>query len=244
MIRFTNSNRKSKMKYPVNTIYLLIGIFLFASSCKVSKSLPANYFNNQKKVGLILVKDSISMTKTGSQGLIDMALTPGKRFTKPLLSVAKMLDFEDDLKKVYIDAFNVRNKELKEENFNLNLNDIGDYPKRKSPQNKVKYYPQDLRILKRDNLDELLIVRVKYGLLNTYSGFIEIMKEGYCKIEVFIVDLETNEVVYRGSSEGKERLKGEWKLPPEYSKLRHSIESAILKAAQKEKSKFGLHKQH
>jgi len=92
---------------------LAIVLVVMVTSCVAT--LPLNQqFYNTKKVGIIIQLDSIGMAKTGGQGLLDMALTPGNKFTEPLKKVEPQLNLNNKLKS---EITSILNEKIN--NFNL-----------------------------------------------------------------------------------------------------------------------------
>ncbi|AUP79239.1 hypothetical protein [Flavivirga eckloniae] len=214
----------------------LIIILITISSCAVKMPLSDNYYTNQKKVGVVYLIDSIRVYREGSQGLLDVALTPGKRFKEPLQIVDKKINPTNEIKGLYEGIFSAKGKPLKEIQFDYDVKKLKKFEKPSS--SKKKYHKYDLRSLKDKGVDELLIVSVSYGLLVSYYGMIETGKKGNSHIASEIIDLTDNSIVFKGYSDSVEKIKGKWKTPPEYENLANSISNAISKTINLEKTKF------
>jgi hypothetical protein len=60
-------------------------------------------------------------------------------------------------------------------------------------QIRTKYSKKDYRNLKTtNNVDEIMFVKVKYGILVSYYGMIELDKQGYVNTATEVVDLNDN----------------------------------------------------
>lgn len=199
--------------------------------------MPLNEkFYNSKKVGVILQVDSIGMAKAGSQGLLDMAFTPGNRFKDPLQKVEPKLDLNETLKNEISTILNSKNKQFQF------LNDKFDYKslnKFEKPDSDKKYSKKDFTKLKAtNNVDQIMFVKVKYGLLVSYYGVIEIGKQGYVNIGTEIVDLDDNSLLQQDNIQSVSNMKGNWKEGEDYENLKNSIQAAIDNSKTMLKSKF------
>ncbi|WP_026904374.1 hypothetical protein [Pedobacter glucosidilyticus] len=208
---------------------------LCLGSCAVK--LPLNkQFYESKKVGIIIDVDSIGLAKAGAQGLLDMALTPGDKYTKPLQTIEPQVNPFSLLKNEISDILKSRNKDfilidinLKDENFS----------KFDTPDTDKKYYKKDIRALKsKYNVDEILYAEVKYGILVSYYSMIEIDRQGYMNISTSIIDLQDNSLLLSDRISSVAPIKGNWKKEPEYLNLKTSIQNAIDKTITTWKTKF------
>ena len=72
-------------------IFLIILLALCLTSCGVTKiSLASDYSKNNKKLGIIQVKQEIGIFRSG-QGILDRAISPGNKYKEPLETVDKKL---------------------------------------------------------------------------------------------------------------------------------------------------------
>ncbi|MEM9685832.1 MAG: hypothetical protein AAF934_02800 [Bacteroidota bacterium] len=223
------------MKTTFKFLLCLILTGFFAIGCAVKIPLSTTYFQNNKKVGVIYNIDSISVYKQGAQGLLDMALTSGKRFREPLNIVDKTINPTEKIKNQYRNTFSQHNKSLIEIDYDYDVKKMTKFTK---PSDSKKYHKYDLRALRSNGIDEVLIINVRYGLLVSYYGMIETGKAGDCRIESEIIDLTDNSIIYKNFSVYSERIKGKWKTPPDYENLKNSIELAINNTLEQEKAKF------
>ncbi|HUX59125.1 MAG TPA: hypothetical protein VMV77_19295 [Bacteroidales bacterium] len=109
------------MKAKKELTYFLILLVLFFSGCAVKKSiLSPDFYSSESKLGLILITNDIGTTRSGNQGLLDMALTQGNKYTNPLHRVEPEINPENQFKdlseyenlKISIDAAIKRSIEL------------------------------------------------------------------------------------------------------------------------------------
>ncbi|RIV35980.1 hypothetical protein D2V08_03270 [Flagellimonas lutimaris] len=223
------------MKKIINSIGLLAALITLGS-CGFQKPLTSNYFNNGKKVGIIYDIDSIGVFKNGSQGLLDMALTSENRFKEPLKVVDQKINPTQKIKNTFQNAFLNRKKQIIALDHSLDYEKLDKFGK--SDSKYKEYHRYDLRSLKEQGIDELLIVSVRYGLSVSDYGMIETGKDGSCYITYEIVDLDDNSLLYRDTSVGLKKIKGKWKTPPNYDNLTNAIDGAISQATDVQKTKL------
>lgn len=208
---------------------------LTVTSCVTT--LPLNQqFYNSKKVGVILEVDSIGMAKAGSQGLLDMAFTPGNRFKEPLQNVEPKLNLNETLKTEISNILNSKNKEFQ---FITDKVDYQNLNKFEKPNSDKKYSKKDFRNLKNSNkVDEILLLKVKYGILVSYYGVIETGKQGYVNIGTEVVDLRDNSLLQQENIQTVANIKGNWKKGEDFENLKNSIQEAINNSITTLKTKF------
>ena len=205
---------------------LTLGFLFLLSVTSCVTTLPLNQqFYNSKKVGIILQVDSIGMAKAGGQGLLDMALTPGNRFTEPLKKVEPKFNLNETLKTEISNILNSKNKQF------LFIDEKIDYQnltKFEKPNSDKKYSKKDFRNLKNsNNVDEIMFVKVKYGLLVSYYGMIELDKQGYVNIGTEVVDLSDNSLLQQENFQTVANMNGNWKKGEDFENLKNSIQDAI-----------------
>lgn len=217
---------------------IIILVSAFLTSCMTTIPLSDNYFTSTKKVGIIQLKNEITNYRQGSQGLLDMALTQGNKYQEPLRIIDENIQPFQEIFNTYEAIYKRKGKELIILDGGINFDAWKRFPTNTGASNK-KYYKYDLRHLKEKyDIDELLLVDVKYGVLVNYYSFAEIGRYGYCNISSIIVDLSDNSLQYKNASEVSKQVKGKWKTPPKYEKLQNGIDAAIVEAIKMEKMKF------
>lgn len=204
-------------------------------SCAARLPMTSDYYKNAKKVGAVYVIDSLGVYKGGAQGLLDMALTPGNKYKKVVNAIEGKFDPKPKIKKLYQDIFTSKGKSLNEIDFTYNPDSLEKFDE---PASKKKYHTYDLRFLKEKGIDELLLVKVIYGLNISYYGVVEIGKMGTCYIYSEIVNLDDNSIIYKDHSHYEEYIKGKWNTPPDYELITNSIKTAIDKTLAIEKERL------
>jgi hypothetical protein len=216
---------------------LTFGILFLATLTSCVTALPINkQFYNSKKVGVILQVDSIGMAKAGSQGLLDMAFTPGNRFKEPLQEVEPKLNLNEILTAEITNILNSKSKQFKFITENIDYQKLDKFDK---PNSDKKYSKKDFRNLKTvNNVDEIMYIKVKYGLLVSYYGVIETGKQGYVNIATEIVDLTDNELLQQQNIQTVASIKGNWKKGEDFGNLKSAIQEAIDNSVSTLKTKF------
>jgi len=150
---------------------LTFGFLFLLSVTSCVTTLPLNQqFYNSKKVGVILQVDSIGMAKAGGKGLLDMALSPGNRFTVPLKKVEPKLNLNETIKNEIANILKAKNKSFE---FLTDKFDYQTLSKFDKPNSDKKFSKKDFRKFKsKNNVDEIMFVKVKYGILVSYYGMI------------------------------------------------------------------------
>ncbi|NHM00854.1 hypothetical protein [Flavobacterium difficile] len=216
---------------------LTLGCFLLFMVTSCVTSLPINQqFYNTKKVGVILQVDEIGMAKAGGQGLLDMALTPGNKFTEPLKSIEPKLKLNEKIKAEITSILKSKNKEFVFIDQKFDYQTLEKFDKPKSDK---KFNKKDFRKFKTtNNVDEILYVKVKHGILVTYQGVIEINKQGYVSIGTEIIDLTDNSLLLQDNFQTAAKIDGNWKKGEDFSNLSYSIQNAINSSITILKTKF------
>ena len=216
---------------------LNIAILLLLTVTSCVTTLPLNQqFYNTKKVGVIVQVDSIGMAKAGGQGLLDMALTPGNRFTEPLKKVEPKFNFNEKLKSEITNILNAKNKQFQFIDQKIDYQNLTKFEK---PNSDKKYSKKDFRNLKAsNNVDEILFVKVKYGILVSYYGMIELDKQGYVNIGTEVIDLTDNSLLQQENFQTVAKMDGNWKKGEDFGNLTKSIQEAINSSITILKTKF------
>lgn len=205
---------------------LTLGFLFLLSTTSCVTTLPLNQqFYNSKKVGIILQVDNIGMAKEGGQGLLDMALTPGNRFTEPLKKVEPKFNLNETLKSEISNILNSKKKQFQFISENIDYSTLNKFEK---PNSDKKYSKKDFRNLKTtNNIDEIMFVKVKFGLLVSYYGVIELDKQGYINIGTEVVDLSDNSLLQQDVFQIVAKMNGNWKKGEDFENLKNSIQEAI-----------------
>lgn len=221
------------------TLYSIVLVFLL-TSCATKLILDPGYFNTPTKVGFVFKVHDINKYRQGSQGLLDRAVTNGPKYDKPLSAVDRQVDPESEIKAFYLDHFKAQGKSLQFIDIEYDKDEHKVYTGTRAG---TKYSKTDFREYKeRYDIDELLFVDVKYGVLVSYYGFIETGMEAYCGIKSEIINLTDNSLLFKDVSRGLIKIKEKWELPPDYELLTEKIDMAIKMSIKYEKNKLTFSK--
>jgi hypothetical protein len=203
-------------------IIILITLILFIS-CGTKKQLMNDFYSDNKKVGIIILNEPANIHREHKGGLVDIGSTNRERFIEALKIINNRVDLKSQIENFYSEYFNSKNKktEFLKMNFDISKNE------------------QIHKSLKGKGINQVIIVKVEYGLLLSYYNLLEIAKNGYCQINSEILDLDNNSVIYKNTSKSIKKIKGNWKKS-EYQELTKSISLAIESAIKSEKNKFRL----
>jgi hypothetical protein len=224
----------------VNLFYL--GLFILVTSCATKIPLSSNYINSQSRLGLILNSklESTGSSSGGGLGLVGAlasnALQPKTKYDDALNTIGPYLNPDEKIKQLYIDAFSGKRKQIIVVDELLDAKQLKDY---KVPKTSKKYFEKDLTYLKdRYQIDEVLIVTVRYGLYSRYKYGIETARYGKAYIYPEIIDLSDNSIIYKDATRALTLIRGEWKTPPAYDNLKSGISKSIEQAISTEKAKY------
>jgi len=203
-------------------IIILTTLILFIS-CGTKKELMNDFYYDNKKVGIIILNEPANIHREHKGGLVDIGSTNREIFIEPLKIINNRIDLKPQIENFYSEYFKSKNKktEFLKINFDISKNE------------------KNYKSLKDKGINQVIIVKVKYGLLLSYYNLLEIAKNGYCEINSEILDLNNNSVIYKNTSKSIKKIKGNWKKS-EYIELTKSISLAIESAIKSEKNKFRL----
>lgn len=217
-------------------VILGFAMVVILGSCASTLPLSKQFYNT-KKVGVIIQVDSIGIAKTGSQGLLDMALTPGNRYKEPLQAIEAKVNPGLLLNTEVSNILKSKNKDfiiIPENIINQNLVKF-DAPE----SSEKKFFKRDIRAIKAQyNVDEVLFLKAKYGVLVSYYSMIETGRQGYINLSTHIIDLNDNSLLLQNTINSVANISGKWNQEPEYTNLANAIQDAINKSVITLRSKF------
>ena len=202
--------------------------------------LKSSFYNTKKKIAVIYNIDSVNFCKNGKQSFVADLLTGTDKFEKPFKSVSSKIPLEPLIKDLYKKLFTQKNHDLIE--IDLNLNDLKSFNRFKETSDiKTKYYKYDIRSLKKEGIDALLLVSAKYFMSVEYDGVFRENEEISCIIESMIIDLNDNSIMHDDSSADVREIDNIYYGDnPDYKNLMNIIMETIQTAINKEKSKLSL----
>lgn len=213
----------------------LITFMFYRCSHKIP--LHVNFYD-EKKIGVVIIVDSISRFKFGSQGKLDKSLSSGAKYKQALKSIGKKINPKPKFLEITKRKLTEKNKPFIIISDNLNFKTFESY-KKSDTINKFKYYTKDVRSLKsKYDIEQLMLVKVKYGLSINYYSMIETSKGGLTTIDVDIINLNDNTIIYKDLIKVYEIFNGKWNTPPIYKELDDNINKSLSTAYKYYESKF------
>ena len=224
---------------------ILFFLILSGAISVAQYSNDINLFDINKKTGIIIINGGISTYIINSDanlamfGMLGSLLsergnayesTEGRRFKEALTVVEKRLNIKNIFLQTYKSIYNKKGIDVIKIKGKLTLEYLD--PFKKPRRTKKKYSQYDFRFIKEKyNVEQLIVVDVKYGLLLNINN-------GICEFDTRIIDLEDNSLLYRNSSLGNIDVEGKWNTPPKYDNLYNAIRKAIENAILLEKINF------
>jgi predicted small secreted protein len=99
-----------------------------------------------------------------------------------------------------------------------------------------KYSNYNFTYLKNKyNVDELLFVNLKWGVMISYYSMIETGREGFCYFDTRLVNTSDNSLHLSNNNSQFSIIKGKWNVEPEYENAVSNIKIALDKAIEIEK---------
>lgn len=204
---------------------LILTILILLISCGTKKAIMNEFYSDNKKIGIIILNEPASIHREHKGGIIDIGSTNRKKFKEPMEIINSKIDLKTQIKNFYSEYFKSKNKKIEFLKFNFDI----------SKGNNEKTFTS----LKNKGINQVIIIKVEYGLLLSYYALVEIAKNGYCQINSEIHDLNNNSIIYKNTSKSIKKIKGNWKKS-EYQELTKSISLAIESSLKSEKNNFRL----
>lgn len=219
------------------SLLLLVSIITILGSCATKVPMNQSFFSD-KKVGIMVSVDSISTLKAGSQGLLDMAISSGRKYKEALQYASTIVKPKEAFQEVITNNLSAKNKPFIIVDDKINFTEFAKFSKSEDSSNN-KYYKHDLRSLKdKYGVDEMIIVNIKYGLQISYYGMIETGKAGNVIVYTDVVNLNDNSIYYKDYDQSLVNLKGKWDVSPDYKNLTTTIQAAVDDVLTKYKTKY------
>lgn len=218
-----------KIKYLIflSVIFFLSGCLSNPKSSSKQEQLPIT-------TGILVVSDGISLVR--AQGYWERLVTEVKRFENALQSIEANVDPTAELYKMYQETFeeNDRQYVLIEDKFSTD-----DFPKTFTYNNAYSRYDVS-KVKEKYDIDELLFIKLEYGLLVNYYSVAVIGKKGYCQIYSEIINLKNNKLRHRKLNKQYAALDGKWNEGENYANLEKAVKDATTFVMQKERQNLSL----
>jgi hypothetical protein len=224
-------------------IIYFVSIISLTHACNPKVPLQSAYFNSPTKTGVIFISREIVHTGRSyggaAGGIILMnQLKQGSKYGEALLSMAQEVNPTEKIRNFYMEVFAARGKKL----VMIDEKAIMNLEKFKAPDSGKRYYKKDLRFLKEKyNIDELLIVTVRYGINSNYIYGVEIKRSGMTSISPEIVVMRDNSIFSKDHTSVAVKIIGPWNTPPYYENIRKAIFQSAEDALKVEEEKYTFH---
>lgn len=212
-------------------LLLFIALSIFLTSCATKQiTLNKQDYYTDKKVAVIIYKPLSSAYKTGSQGLLDMAVTPQKKYKEALNSMDSIYNKKIDaalhleVKKIY---------EYINKNYVI-VDNIASIPILIENNKEIL----DFEYIKNTyNVSHVQVISPTYGIVSQYQGFIETDRNATVSIESTITDLNTKAKIQQYNKLSKTKIKNKWK-DNDYALLKESFHQTLEIALRDFSSQF------
>lgn len=222
------SRRLFKLMSVVCAVILSVG----CASTKVKQEIDSTFWESKSQpIGVaIAVLPEPDHHATGNQGLLDIAINRGN--ASDLIEHLKTINLED-YKKVVPEI----TKAMNDQGFSAvaieAVIEEQSLPEFEEPDNTEEktYSSHDFSSIgKTHNVERMLLVRMgSVGTQRSYYGFIPTgdpiaITHATCEL----IDLNTNELLWRKPYNQNVAVEGEWDQPPTYQNITRAIEKAML----------------
>jgi hypothetical protein len=217
-------------------VVLLLSLVLVSllSGCVTSPYVqlkPEFWTQADRSVGVAVAKLPAATThKVGQQGLLDMAIN--EAMADELSKYLKTLDLSSYGKVSGEAASRMQAKGLKVREVGSPV-DVATLPDFKTEDSSRVYAQKDFRSLKQQlGVDRLLLLTVTAaGTQRSYYGFIPTSSPiGLLSARGEIVDLNTNEILWRQLTTNTAPIDDPWDQPPNYPNVSVAVQKVILMA--------------
>lgn len=220
-------------------LFSVLMVIVCFSSCVSYKPFTKDYYENGKKVGILIVVHNASMKSRAYNGASSILSKPQKKYREAIQVVQDNINTDELIKKPFeaIFKYSFKNKDYMVLPDTINLDIFETFKGEK--ERKVPYFRKDVRSLKKKySVDEILFIDVNYGLEVQHSGLIEAERKCYCDIFTRIISTEDNQVYYSDISLEDYDIIGKWKTPPGYKEILYSVKRSIRRAVAVQKRKL------
>jgi hypothetical protein len=185
-------------------LFAFLFLLAFLSSCSTRVPLKPDYFGRGIRLGILVVADRPEYGYSTSGGIIGAAITagidPATKFTNALGRVKIDIDPTLKIQDFYLKYFTSKGVNIIPLNEQLDYN-LSSFRNNPLSQDNSKYYFKDVSPLRtKYPIDQVLIVRVRYGAYSSFYYGGEISRRGLTYIYPQIVNLNGNLIVYKNSS--------------------------------------------
>lgn len=224
----------------INLFYICL--LIVVASCATKVPLNSGYMNSPSRIGLFIETKIESTGSSSGLGfgvvgaLVSASMQPRSKYDLALVAIEPYINPKEKIKQLYLESFSNRGKTITVIDEKIDANQLKEF---QAPNSSKKYFKKDLRYLKEKyQIDELLIVTVRYGMYARYKYGIETARYGKAYILPEIIDLKDNSILYKDVTKELTDIQGKWDTPPRYENLQSGISASIEKVIELEREKY------
>ncbi|WP_413512177.1 hypothetical protein [Myroides odoratus] len=211
---------------------LIFSVLLLLNSCATPKQISINKaeYHAQNRVAIIVHPPTSFVGKTGSQGILDLAVTPQTKYKEGMKILSKTYDstiqksLKDECEKIY--AYTGKKY--------IVLDSIANLPTIEVNKKQVLDYQY---IKDTYQVEQIQEITCTYGITIDYYGFIETDKNTFVSINSIITNIENQTTVQQYNQTKKIKLKGKWRAN-NYAIFNKSLETSVKLALMDFNSQF------
>ncbi|MGS4344909.1 hypothetical protein ACKUSY_04730 [Myroides odoratus] len=179
---------------------------------------------------MVIYTPTTYVGKGGSQGLLDMAVTPQTKYKEAinLLNTTYTSSIVDSIKEECKKIYDYTGKKY------IILDHVNSLPTMRVGDDEELDYQ---RIKEKYNVDQVQEIWCMYGVTINYYGFVETDKYTFVTINSTITDIEKQEKIHQYNKNNKSQLKRKWK-DNDYAIFKESLNNNIKLALREFNSQF------
>ena len=237
-------------------VALWLPLIILLANCSTTKPLSSSYYKAKTKTGLVVIvrplenviDEGVSRSVGGT--IANKIINSSERFqgkyAKAFIAIEPQLKAAERLRHFYVERFARNGKKVTPFDEYIDLDALENYTP-PADWNKVFFKARcgestcckDLRYLKKKlDVDELMLVTLRYGINSGYHYAIEVSREGMASLTFQIIDLNDNSIVYASWATKGAWVDDDWDTPPTYENIKTRIDLAIEEVLKEEQEKY------
>jgi len=213
-----------------------VGVLSFLGACTTAVKVPMNnefWSQTDRSVTVALAKlPDTAAHKVGQQGLLDIAIN--NAMADDLGKSLKAITLHDSYGQTRSEVVRRLSEKGIKSNVSEKMIDVAALPDFSGQDTSRAYASKDFRSMKADlgGADSLLLFTViAVGTQRSYYGFIPTSKPvAMLRARGEIIDLQTNEVLWRDDTSNIAGIGEPWDQPPEFSNVNIAVQRVISDA--------------
>jgi hypothetical protein len=209
------------------------GLLALLSACAVNRTVQMKsefWTQTDRSVVVALAKlPDTAAHKVGAQGLLDIAIN--NAMADDLSTALKTITLNDSYGQARSEVVKRLQEKGIKSSFTEKMIDAASLQDFNSDDKSRSYAPKDFRPMKADlgGADRLLLFTVvAVGTQRSYYGFIPTSSPvAVLKAKGELIDLQTNEVLWRGQASNTAMIADPWDQPPEFKNVNAAVQKVI-----------------